>query len=320
MTRSLVISLLIVMLLGSCSPRATLSLVSSRERLGRDDGVGFLELGAEMPEGAEYLGTAYSDNKALLAGQGVQKAVAKAARRVGGNVIRPTWSHKPASFWRSDYYGIEGDVLYVENPDSLDYSNIYYLPGRIADFDYRKFEINVGIGGEPYYAGDEFLIGVMDVWYLGPESVTEMVEKCYDIDISATVSLELAYNLNKRWAIVGSFGGDRMKVDYFDPFSGSRTGSETGYMFDVLAGVRYRYVHKPNLSLYSQGQLGVTFHTKSDYWRRNELAMNPLGFQITALGITFGNRLYGFGEFGWGTEYVAIGIFTGARIGIGYKF
>ena len=320
MTRSLVISLLIVLLLGSCSPRATLSLVSSRERLGRDDGVGFLELGAEMPEGAEYLGTAYSDNKALLAGEGVQKAVAKAARRIGGNVIRPTWSHKPASFWRSDYYGIEGDVLYVENPDSLDYSNIYYLPGRIADFDYRKFEINIGIGGQPYFASYEKPFGVEFFGHNSPNFVVELVDNCYDVDISATVSVDWAYNLDKRWAIVGSFGGNRVMASFFDPFKNTMTGSETTFMFDILAGVRYHHFNSKVISTYSQAMLGVSFHTKGEYWNRNRYANYHFLPQVTAFGITLGSRVFFLSELGWGSEYSSYSFIPGARIGLGFKF
>ena len=148
----------------------------------------------------------------------------------------------------------------------------------------------------------------------------EMYNGCYDAEISPTVSVEWAYNLNRFWSVVGSLGGNRVRASYFDPFNNALLNSETAYMFDVLAGVRYRWEHSKNFSLYSQLQLGGTFNTPAEYWSRNKTSQSHIGFQITGLGLTFGSRLFGLAEFGWGTEYFGVAVVTGARVGLGYKF
>ena len=237
---------------------------------------------------------------------------ANEARRIGGNVIKITSNdnlHRCNSF--------TGDILYVGDTDNLRFFQQYKSWRSIPK---KRFEINVGIGGEALIASDEFLLGVMDVWYDGPSSVKEMYLGCYDANISATVSFEWAYYLNNRWAIVGSFGGNHVNATYFNPYSGAELNRETLYAFDIMAGVRIRYVSERLVTVYSQVQFGLTFYTPGEYWSRNATAQKKTAYQITPVGVTFGSNFYGFGEFGWGTEYIAVGMITGARVGVGYRF
>ena len=183
-----------------------------------------------------------------------------------------------------------------------------------------RLEMNVGIGGEALFASEEFLLGIMDYWYEGPESVREMHAGCYDARISNTYSLEAAYELSIKWSMVGSFGTNRVSATFFSPYSGKELFSETDYYFDILLGPRYYWSRQSWYSAYSQAQFGATFHGPGEYWNRNKTAQSHFGFQITALGFTLGERLYAVGEFGWGTEYFAIGLITGFRFGIGYRF
>ena len=90
-------------------------------------------------------------------------------------------------------------------------------------------------------------------------------------------------------------------------------------MFDMLAGLRYKYVHEKNMSIYSQLMFGATFQSKGEYWNRNSFAEKHFGWQVTGIGVTFGSRIYGFTELGWGSEYVAI-LVPGCRVGVGIKF
>ena len=183
----------------------------------------------------------------------------------------------------------------------------------------NKWEVNVGIGGEAEFATEEFLIGVMDVWYGEPSSVKEMHRGSYDVSIWPTISINGVYNLDRVWAIVGSFGLNIVKAEYFNPYTDVSTGKETTFMFDMLAGLRYKYVHEKNMSIYSQLMFGATFHSKGEYWNRNSFAEKHFGWQVTGIGVTFGSRIYGFTELGWGSEYVAI-VVPGCRVGVGIKF
>ncbi len=241
-----------------------------------------------------------------LFSEGTMPKAKRIVRKSGGNVLKVR-EVKRAFFNGVEYVG--GDIDYCS-----DYNK------RFPAIDMKKCELNVGLGGEALFATDEFLFGVMDVDYRGPGTVGGMYSGCYDVDISATLSLDWAYNLDKRWSVVGSFGGNRVKARYFDPFSGLETGRETTYMLDILAGMRYRYMHKEKVSMYSQLQFGVSLNTKGDYWSRNSVSSNHFGWQITAFGISFGSSLFGVCELGWGSEYVAVGIVTGMRLGVGYKF
>ena len=146
-----------------------------------------------------------------------------------------------------------------------------------------SFEANIGIGGEPYFASKEFLLGVMDVEHNGPHTAKHLFDNCYDVKISPTISLEWVYNFNTKWAVAGSIGYNKVAAKYFDPFTDDLFSEEKTYMLDILCGLRYTYVRK-------------------------------------RIGATVGKRVYALAELGWGSEYFAVGIVCGARLGIGFKF
>ena len=310
----------------SCEPKVFLNIENPRTPLGEHETIAVMNERTEAPDSVEYIGnvrvqTHYSY---LLGGTFRTKHIAKEeTRKAGGNIMKINYIYEHFPFYFGFLYDkdeVAADIYYAA-PGSA-FENVYKtaVNNPVPQFDMRKFEINVGIGGEALYASEEFLVGVMDVRYSGPETATEMYNGCYDAEISPTVSVEWAYNLNRFWSVVGSLGGSRVRASYFDPFNNAFLNSETAYMFDVLAGIRYRWEHSKNFSLYSQLQLGGTFNTPAEYWSRNEMAQNHFGFQITGLGLTFGSRLFGLAEFGWGTEYFGVAVVTGARVGLGYKF
>ena len=320
MRKTLLIIASLAGLLASCSPQVSVNIINQRPPLEGEGVVGFVYAERDSVPNAEMVGeinvTPGLSNLMLPYNISTIKA-AKEARKIGGNVIRITSQDnllKGNSF--------TGDILYAEDTGNLRFFQQYRSWRSIPK---KRFEINAGIGGEALIATNEFLLGVMDRWYYGPESVTDMYLGCYDANISTTVSLEWAYYLNNRWAIVGSFGGNRVNATYFNPYTGAELNRETLYSFDIMAGARIRWYVSENVSekfvtVYSQVQLGLAFHTPGEYWSRNSMAQNKWAYQLTPVGVTFGSNLYGFGEFGWGTEYIAIGIITGARVGVGYRF
>lgn len=306
---------LLAWLISACSPRIATELTCVREPLDKFSKVGVLDVNSALDVQADTLGSLRV--KGLRTGYPTtMDAVSAKARKAGGNVVALTSLEKN---WLTGTY-LEGEVLHVNNIDSLSFLYTSAPVNPIEAYDMKRFEVSLGTGTEAFFASEEFPLGMMDVWYLGPSSVVDLYEGCYDVNISVTVSAEWAYNLNYRWALVGSFGGNRVRAQYFDPISGIQTHTETTYMFDILAGARYRYIHFEKFSLYSQLQLGYTFHTPGEYWNRNKKAQNQLGWQITGLGITVGRDLFFQAEGGWGSEYFAQGMIPGIRLGIGYKF
>ena len=196
---------------------------------------------------------------------------------------------------------------------------------NIKDYTDNRFEIIVGCGIAPIAAYYDTGIGVMDIWYHGPESVQEMYDRCYDATYSPTYSVELAYHLKKRWDICANLGYSTVSVDHFDPFTNQKLNHEDLFTIDTQLGVRRYHVIKNSFRMYSQVTVGVNINSNSDFWDlllKYEDSKIPenLGFQITGLGLAFGKKLFGSFEIGWGTEYVILGLLPGMKAGIGYRF
>ena len=199
---------------------------------------------------------------------------------------------------------------------------------NLKDYTDNRFEIIVGCGIAPIAAYYDTGIGVMDIWYHGPESVQEMYDRCYDATYSPTYSVELAYHLKKRWDISANLGYSTVSVDHFDPLTNQKLNHEDLFTIDVQLGVRRYHVIKNSFRMYTQVTVGVNINSNSDFWdipiKYNYDGDYPipqkLGFQITGLGLAFGKKLFGSFEVGWGTEYVILGLLPGMKAGIGYRF
>ena len=196
---------------------------------------------------------------------------------------------------------------------------------NLRDYTDNRFEIIVGCGIAPIAAYYDTGIGVMDIWYHGPESVQEMYDRCYDATYSPTYSVEFAYHLKKRWDICANLGYSNVSVDRFDPFTNQKLNHEDLFTIDTQLGVRRYHVIKNSFRMYSQVTVGVNINSNSDFWDlllKYEDSKIPenLGFQITGLGLAFGKKLFGSFEIGWGTEYVILGLLPGMKAGIGYRF
>ena len=81
----------------------------------------------------------------------------------------------------------------------------------------------------------------------------------------------------------------------------------------ILPSIRFQYLDRPVVGLYSGVSVGVLFAIESDYLDPKPRfdAVLP-AFQLTALGVRVGNRVYGTAEIGVGHKgFVNIGV--GAR-------
>ena len=189
----------------------------------------------------------------------------------------------------------------------------------------NRFEIIGGFGADPLVAYNDFPAGVMDIWYFGPESVQEMFDRCYDAKYSMTYALEFAYHYKKRWDICASAGYSTVDVTYFDPFTNQQLSKDHSFTFDIQAGIRRYHKVKKSFSMYSQLTVGASFYGKSDFWDINYKYSDSnipryLAFQITGLGLSLGKKLFASAEFGWGTEYIMVGVLPGCKFGVGYRF
>ena len=236
------------------------------------------------------------------------------ARKMGGNLIVPidgrryTFpSNRKQNFFRAQVYRIEDkdvDFRYMWRTMAIEYPLKYKGP---------RFEINFGLGSLPFYSTEESSSNRKS-HYAGayPASLGELYHDCYDVHISPTFSTEWAYFLNGRWSLVGSLGFNQARASFFDPHTDACLKSETAYCFDILAGLRLYHRHLSHLNIFSQLMFGAVFHTGGEYLSNNP-AVKTFGWQITPIGLSYGSRVYGLMEAGWGTEYLGI------RIGAGIK-
>jgi hypothetical protein len=120
------------------------------------------------------------------------------------------------------------------------------------------------------------------------------------------ISAEYSYNRHKY--LTFSVGGYASAVwestyDYMD----QRIGTNAGFNLSVVPTVRWKYFVRDKFSMYGYAGLGVRF----GYFE--EWSLWPT-FQFVPLGLTFGDKIYGFAEYGAGLLYV------GGAAGIGYRF
>ncbi len=227
--RFLLIPALLFICAACSTPRVCVSLNGKKASYPTNNQVGVLGVDAPTPADAEVLGE-LSVNDIRIYEQGGQNAVLYQASRealiAGGNVLNLT---EMTNGFKTK---IVGEILSVANPDTLEFLRDYrFNPIRPkSSFKMNKWEVNVGIGGEAEFATEEFLIGVMDVWYGEPSSVKDMHRGSYDVSIWPTISINGVYNLDREWAIVGSFGLNIVKAEYFNPYTDVSTGKETTFM------------------------------------------------------------------------------------------
>lgn len=182
-----------------------------------------------------------------------------------------------------------------------------------------RFNINVAISGAPLYAFYDASYG-MEHFYDAPE----VMESIYTGNIKSrtfgTYSVDAAYRLGKRWAVLLNVGYSLMKADYYDPATHDFIRNETDNIFSILAGGRFYWKDKPKHKIYSSLYLGLMLHNRSlDYWEASEYPNQLLGWQVTFLGWQFGRkRIYGLIELGVGE--LSMGVPMGMRVGVGYRF
>lgn len=141
----------------------------------------------------------------------------------------------------------------------------------------------------------------------------------YDAAYSLLPTFSLSYYYAvKPWLHVGGevyVAGEYHVVH--DRISNQRKGVSGTTSLSVLPTIRFQYLNRPLVGLYSGLSLGlymameqgVELYDPDDY---NDFYLLP-AFQLTALGVRVGNQVYGFAEIGVGNKGIA-------NIGIGVHF
>ena len=120
------------------------------------------------------------------------------------------------------------------------------------------------------------------------------------------VSAEYSYNFHKHLTLaVGGYASTvwEKRYDYTD----QRKGINAGFSLSIVPTLRGKYLVRDKFSMYSAVGVGVNFGYFKDW------SVWPT-FIVVPLGITFGDKVYGFAEWGTGLLYI------GGSAGIGYRF
>ncbi len=173
-----------------------------------------------------------------------------------------------------------------------------------------KYEVRVGYGGRPLL--DESLLFSSGCCDMAPDWYDDSLSSIYgdwmsDVRMTGIMSAEFNF-IFKKWLNLSlgvnynAFYG--RKYDY----SGHPAGRECGGVFTFLPQVRFTYLSRPVVKLYSSVGIGVTGGKYMDK------SICYCALQTSPIGIMVGKKVFGFAELGVGTMYI------GAMAGVGVRF
>ena len=120
------------------------------------------------------------------------------------------------------------------------------------------------------------------------------------------ISAEYSYNPHKHLTFsVGGYASAVWEKVY--DYNGKSKGINAGFNLDIVPTIRGNYIAKDKFTMYSSVGIGVSvgYFEEWNVWPT---------FILVPLGITFGDKIFGFAEFGTGLLYI------GGAAGIGYRF
>lgn len=135
---------------------------------------------------------------------------------------------------------------------------------------------------------------------------------------TSTGAISLGYHYDVlRWLSVGatfSYAGVYHKK--FDRTTNKIVGKQNNHNFLLAPKVRFSYLNRPMVRLYSQATVGVVMNqTKIEGEGRGSYSYNEwtASGQFTYFGVAVGRKFFGFAEVGFGFQGVIV-------MGVGYKF
>ena len=101
-----------------------------------------------------------------------------------------------------------------------------------------RLDINVAVSGAPLYAFSDYTYGA-EYFYQEVEHLTNLYTGNLRSRTYGFYSIDAAYRLGKRWAVLLNTGYSRMDADFFDPATNEYLRSEADNFFSILAGGRF---------------------------------------------------------------------------------
>jgi hypothetical protein len=182
------------------------------------------------------------------------------------------------------------------------------LSGQKLDAQEFKKEITIGWAGNTYGDIDQIL-PYNDGMYMSSKPL-EYIFDDYDgpTYVTGNIIAEINFIKKRRWVFSLAFAANGIWKNTYDNLTEQKTGRVSGFSATVMPQVRFNWINRDILKLYSSLGLGLTigsFDDRSESWG---------SFQLGLLGIQVGRRFFVFGEAGCGMLYM------GGKAGIGYRF
>ena len=191
---------------------------------------------------------------------------------------------------------------------------------------FPRHDLQLGIG-DPFIAGVTAALGFsLDALFASDDFAAEggSIDELFASDTycgttltTGCLSLAYRYRLQKwLWiGVSGSYAG--FYANIYDKYSKQKKAMDASYFFFIMPSVRFSWLNKKYVMLYSGVSLGVSGCYSSTYSKFSEQTTNDLSLnfagEVTAIGVHVGRYWYGFTELGFGTQ----GFFN---IGFGYQF
>ncbi len=177
-----------------------------------------------------------------------------------------------------------------------------------------RYEVRIGYGGFPSYDRSNFLSSHWGYYrYLEPAQV-----KGYDLEslyssrtvseyVTGVFSGEFSFHY-KRWLTFAlNIGVNGMWSNMNNPAHGYYV--ERGVGINITPMVRFQYLNRPLVRLYSGVGLGIY----AGFYEGQEPVSSP-SFHITPIGVSVGRQIFFFAETALSTAAM------GGNFGVGYRF
>ncbi len=190
---------------------------------------------------------------------------------------------------------------------------ILIMPGAAAQDKPGKsvrYETNLNIGLVPSIAtGGEFrgrdYVNGGDLYYF--------CEPYYDYGMTPEISMDFNVHLKKWLKVGGKLGFWSMWGDWINPITDRVIGKKKATEFSLVGQVRFTYVNKPTLKVYSGLAAGAAYRYGRDCGEYTSKILPA--YEVVPIGLQWsGKPVYLTTEWAFGS------MILGGRLGIGYRF
>lgn len=174
----------------------------------------------------------------------------------------------------------------------------------------NRFEVRLGVSAYPAGAALANSLGMSNFYsYELPTLDNIYVNQYGDHYTMGNIGAEFSWRAKKKLDLYAGLYFTPFWAKQYGPYADSPVKTKTTVTVSALAMLRYNYKDTENFRLYSSIGLGLLFDGS-----RQGSFNTGLHLQLVPIGLSFGRKVFGFAELGFGTLYM------GMNVGVGYKF